>query len=667
MRVQDLLLLILRCLIVLLLALALARPMLGGWLGSLFASTGVGSSRAVVLLDRSLSMQQIDGASSLFDQAKQSATAIVDGLPVGSTAALWLVDSQVEQVIPEPVGQLSIVSDAISVAQPSDRGTQLAQALDRAMQLGTSDRPVDVFVVTDFQQNAFGPDSAEALALRINQQKSQARVTFVPVGSTDQAVRPNLSVDRVELVDGVATTSRALRLRVTLTNHDQVEAKDVQVRISSRPASSAAAADLTLDQRVVGSIGPGQSTTVVLLARLADVGEHLITASIAGDSLTADDQAGVLVKVKPSFRVGVASLSTSTSASSPTFFVEQALLAMNVGSGDAVQIVRLNANELSIADLTAFDALFVFDRPEIGSNLAQQLLSYVDAGGTLVFVPSPLTTTGLAPAVDVGLLPASVGTLTRDATVPLDAGFLDHPVMSIWKTPESGGISGLAVNQLFTLTPATGATVILRSESSQPLVVERTVGRGYVVQFAFGLDRSASNVPVRPGVFVPMIARLVARGQAISSASLNSPLGTWTTLRLGEVDQSASIQLVSTNTNASVEPLPAPVAVVEGRFVAQTDRAAISGLHRWQRSGQPLGLVNLTRDPVESNTTLLTRQQRSQLTSAGASERTGSTISSQQNGLEFAGLLLVLLLMFTGLEMFLAKRFTPSTLATEAA
>src|SRR5580704_9498374 len=75
MNLEDLLLLALRCLIFILLALALARPIFKGPKGSTLVK---GSETAVLLIDNSYSMGQNDGGSTRFDQARDVAERILD-------------------------------------------------------------------------------------------------------------------------------------------------------------------------------------------------------------------------------------------------------------------------------------------------------------------------------------------------------------------------------------------------------------------------------------------------------------------------------------------------------------------------------------------------------------------------------------------------------------
>ena len=92
-RVEDMLLLALRCLLLLLLGLALARPTIrsvaaGGWFGQAKVTS-------VVLLDNSYSMSAADGAKSRFENAKEAAVKAIDSLPAGSSVSVLLASDAI--------------------------------------------------------------------------------------------------------------------------------------------------------------------------------------------------------------------------------------------------------------------------------------------------------------------------------------------------------------------------------------------------------------------------------------------------------------------------------------------------------------------------------------------------------------------------------------------
>jgi hypothetical protein len=132
LRIEDLLLLLLRCALLVLLALALARPALpGGGAGGLFGRSGV---TAVLVLDNSYSMGLSDGVTTRFDNAKKALEQVIDSLPVNSAAAVFLAGDGVERAIGEPTFDLNLARKTIREAPLSDRAGNVVPALRAAIE-----------------------------------------------------------------------------------------------------------------------------------------------------------------------------------------------------------------------------------------------------------------------------------------------------------------------------------------------------------------------------------------------------------------------------------------------------------------------------------------------------------------------------------------------------
>ena len=152
MRIEDLLLLALRCLLLLLLGLALARPTIrslgaGGWLGQAKVTS-------VVLLDNSYSMSAADGAKSRFENAKEAAVKAIDSLPAGSSVAVLLAsDATPSGPIPEPTFDLDLARRTVRDAKVCDRSTNLYPAVKTAVDTLKNRRAGarEIYLVTDTQ------------------------------------------------------------------------------------------------------------------------------------------------------------------------------------------------------------------------------------------------------------------------------------------------------------------------------------------------------------------------------------------------------------------------------------------------------------------------------------------------------------------------------------
>src|SRR5262245_38399354 len=104
MRIEDMILLALRCLLLALLALALARPAI---LSNATDTFGQGRVTGVLILDNSRSMGMSDGTGTRFEKAKKAAENVVDSMPAGSATAVFFASDIAEGVIPEPTFDLN--------------------------------------------------------------------------------------------------------------------------------------------------------------------------------------------------------------------------------------------------------------------------------------------------------------------------------------------------------------------------------------------------------------------------------------------------------------------------------------------------------------------------------------------------------------------------------
>src|SRR4051812_21655947 len=97
LKFQEWLLLALRCLVILLLALALARPGMQS-----AGATGRGTAiDAVLVFDTSFSMGAQDGDKTRLERAKEAALGVLDSLPPNSTVQIYTCADRAEFVGPK--------------------------------------------------------------------------------------------------------------------------------------------------------------------------------------------------------------------------------------------------------------------------------------------------------------------------------------------------------------------------------------------------------------------------------------------------------------------------------------------------------------------------------------------------------------------------------------
>src|ERR1043165_4103279 len=150
MQIEDLILLVVRCLLLALLALALARPAILSNTSDRFGQSKV---TGIVIVDNSYSMGLSDGTQTRFDKARQAGEQVLDSMPAGSATAVWLASDIVQGLIALPTFELNLARKTIREAHLSDRATDLFPALDKAIDYLKGRMVVrkEIYLITDGQ------------------------------------------------------------------------------------------------------------------------------------------------------------------------------------------------------------------------------------------------------------------------------------------------------------------------------------------------------------------------------------------------------------------------------------------------------------------------------------------------------------------------------------
>ena len=161
LKFKHLALLILRTLLIVLLVLAFARPTLSGGSGQV----GDAGTSAVILLDRSLSMQYRTAEGTLFERALRKAQALLTLFDERDDVRLALIDKGVEAVDVTSPERLRLFMDTL---QPGFGNTDFEAGLQLALShLSGSQMPNrELYFVTDRAYNGWTnlPDTLSNLA-----------------------------------------------------------------------------------------------------------------------------------------------------------------------------------------------------------------------------------------------------------------------------------------------------------------------------------------------------------------------------------------------------------------------------------------------------------------------------------------------------------------------
>ncbi|MBL9076541.1 MAG: BatA domain-containing protein [Planctomycetes bacterium] len=314
LRTENLLLLLLRCLVPILLALAIARPLLQQAAGLL---AGSGTVHHVLVLDASYSMGLREGgAPSPFERARALVGRLLDRLDEDPQNAdkVTLVTAGVRPrfLVRGDMDTATARSQWLLLQKPEDGAGDLGDALQQVAVLleESGDAVTEVYVLTDLQVRAFG----KALQAPANPPQPELTDTL---RDTCERLQKHPGT-RLHWIDtgpfaeqkggGLADNQQITDLRITQPAAVLRTPVGFTVQLKNR-ADSAATCEVTLEvdgqapERRVVSVPAGAEGEAEFQVAFRELGRRRVRAAIQGDALAADDERYLTVDVRERIRV----------------------------------------------------------------------------------------------------------------------------------------------------------------------------------------------------------------------------------------------------------------------------------------------------------------------------------------------------------------------------
>lgn len=678
LRIEDLLLLLIRCLIILFLALALSRPILPG-----DNFLGLNSTNAVLLVDNSYSMRTSNGVDTRLDRAREAGEDIIASLPTGSKAGVFLISDNVEPAIPVPSQDMSLVRSTLRNFLPSSQATSLAGPLQSTIELITSDQGAkgELYILTDGQSLGFRDFTQ--IVNTLEQADGRFPATFVFLG---QGTEPNLGVSMLRPDSELVSTRRPIRFYVEVTNYGETPARNVNVRLAldgNAPISDA----------VIETIEPGQSKVVSLEARLDRDGYHTVTASIPHDRLTADDQRTIALQAHNTIDV---LLVEGTQAQQPKdrslFFLKQALQPVpDARKKDFyIQVEETSAQNFRPANLARADIVVLSDVKDLSSAMVDSLANFLRNGGGLLIFPGPNTDASFYNDVLLdqwAILPAGLYFPGEEEgqVFSFNAGQPEHAIPAVF-TGSAGTLSTSLFYQRAELLPkpwppeeeaptlrsearrfAGNPVTVLSYSDGVPAIMERSYGDGRVVLFSSTADSRWNDFPLR-AVYLPFLHRTI--GYIIQSQDdrLNIRAGQPFQLNLSDSFVDANAMVASIDERDVPYSETAEVELVDGQARLRIPAVRQAGGYRITLDTQPETVIDFAVqfDASESRAELIGEQQKQLLSDAaqvitweqGADLR--GMMTGQRVGTELTQIFILIAFALIIAETILAQRFSRS-------
>ena len=593
-RMENILLWLLRTLIMICLGLAFAMPMLRtrnfAWLGD--------TPRDVaIIVDASYSMDYNLGRQTVWERAIDVASTLIQGLGENDRFCIYVAREKPDPIIAEPTADTEDGLARLKALPCGFSSSSLAPTLiaaNDALKAESRRREREIYILTDGQAlpwSSFVSGNAEA-----DDDDGRSSTEAWDPDSIDERTIVFVALLGADAPENVAPTDVDLNPPLLL----QGTAPNITTRLMGVGGATETVVTLHMGGKEIGrrtaQVGAGAERNPSFSIPSLPLGTHAVRIETPDDNLPIDNAFHFLVRVReelPTLCVG---------SKEDTFFVRAALHAAPNGTADS-EARWVTPDALAEEELHAYAAVFLCNAIPLPGQSLTVLEQYVKAGGLLAIFPGPQGAISDYQAWQN--LPAT-------PTGTTDVRPSSRKQMLTWAQPQHPVVRGLLDSLSLPVVTLKRhlAWDKLREETETlislgdgtPFLLERAYGRGRVLMFCTAADRAWSDFPLSP-FYLPVIRQIIEYGAGIGAFapfvwSCDAlPLGT----HLPEATSNSRI--MGPEGNAA----PIRSAIVAGHTVLHVENLAQPGIYDLIQPGQtatPGLAVNIDRR--ESDLTPLT-------------------------------------------------------------
>ena len=567
-RLEQMLLLLLRMSLVALIAIACARP----WVrGGVFASFASATSRDVVIVvDGSYSMAWDAGNGTPHSVAVDLAHRLLEELRPGDTVALIDAREQAREVIENPTRDFGRVRKGLNELPRPSGSTNLPAALTRAVEIlnATTNLSREIIVLTDRQ--AYGWHARDknlwaAFDDLLAQSAVQPEAWVIDISSVAASGGENFSIDRLQVSRERLVADNPIRITTKIRNRGGREPTDHKVMLSVDGQRLA-------EKTISVHIEPDGEASVEFELQFPDLGSHLVSISIDEDNLPVDNQAAVSLDVMDALPVLLVDGDPQATPSKRETFFASAALSARSNDTPWVHAYTIAWDQFDARDLAGIEVAVLANVPQLNETVVRALREFVSRGGGLLIAlgdkVDPASYNQFLFDPGKGLLPCSLRSIERDTAVGLDGvriaqADFDVAWLGRFRADQGGGFHTARYSQWWTVDleeqepgkdgrglrdaaarndrasrrlqlPSTqggegllpAPIIAARLNTGDPLVISRRYHRGRVVLMTTPIDADWSTLPAKSD-YVPFLHELVfhlAGGGTSRNVDVGAPL-----------------------------------------------------------------------------------------------------------------------------------------------
>lgn len=526
LQIEQFILLLIRVLILVLLAMALARPALQAGMGLL---QGRPSVHRIIVLDNSFSMGILEGGRPLFEKARERAVKLVDELNASDDVTVVLCNVTAEELEHREGHQRQSLLQELRTVQVADGGSNLPRGIAYACKVIAEGRSKnlrkEIIVLTDRTRAAWfereqpkklRPDEEEAIKTAFADARTKPGLWIMRMGNSTE--RENLALERLEVDEKVLTADMESQLVAVIRNLGVKPARRIPVTFHVNGETAL--------REELDSVDPGQSATVVFRYVFRASGSQLLEASFEGDQLPNDNNAFLAADVEKEIKVlcvdgqqrigpNASELDFFRQALSPSRSLEvqagKMPLAPEVISDGAFAGVNLDDYRLVVLANVA----------RVPREKIESLRQWVLRGGALWVWLGDRVDPSVYNQELADLLPAKIGDTVgqgdpEGSSEALSEKAVEHPAVTRFRDIKTLPLGQLRVFRRQQLTPKAVVAgkekadslgqplTVLAVENGEPLAIEARLGEGRVLLVGTAADKGWSNWPAK-NHYMPLI------------------------------------------------------------------------------------------------------------------------------------------------------------------
>jgi len=504
-RLENLLLLILRCIILCLLAFGFSRPFFPR---PAVENKAIAGRRIVLLIDTSASMRR----AGIWDQAINEARSVLKNVGQTDRVCVMSFDQITTTLIgfeqweaSNPNQRASIVSEHISKLSPGWAQTNLGQALVSAAEAIEDDE------VNDEQQ----PVSMRQVVLISDLQKGSNLEVM-------QAYEWSKGMElEVKLVRCQGTTNAALQLvadRSSLGGPDKDSRPGIRITNSSDATTERFQLNWT-DEATDVYVPPGRSTVVRAPVRADRSKAWKII--LTGDDHDFDNTLYLAPYLQQQVNILYIGSDDPNDSREMLYYIRQAFVA--TGALKPRIIPQPGNKTFEATDIKTAHLIITAD--SISQENIVSLRRYLESGRTLLLVmKSPAAATTLADLTGIATIESEEADVDRYSM--LSRIEFKHPLLAPFSEPRFGDFTKIHFwkYRRINIEDLPDARVLARFDSGDPALVEQPVGKGSLLVLTCGWHPSDSQLALS-SKFVPLLYSILEYGGVLAGNQLQYFVG----------------------------------------------------------------------------------------------------------------------------------------------